>query len=47
MITGINKSRTLTRHISSEFKCKFDAKNIIQINGGTTIDVDMNIKCYM
>ena len=24
MITGINESKTLTKHISCEFKCKFD-----------------------
>ena len=26
MITGINESKTLTRHISCECKCKFDAR---------------------
>ena len=26
MITGINKSKTLTRHISCECKCKFDGR---------------------
>ena len=29
MITGINESKTLTRHISCECKCKFDGRNII------------------
>ena len=24
MVTGINESKTLTKHISSECKCKFD-----------------------
>ena len=24
MITGINESKTLTKHISCEYKCKFD-----------------------
>ena len=42
MITGINESKTLTRHISCEWKCKFD--NIIQINGGITINVDVSVK---
>ena len=26
MITGINESKTLTKRLSCEFKCKFDAK---------------------
>ena len=26
IITGINKSKTLTKHISCECKCKFDGK---------------------
>ena len=26
MITGINESRTLTKHISCECKCKFDGR---------------------
>ena len=42
MITGINESKTLTRHISCECKCKFD--NVIQINGGITINVDVSVK---
>ena len=29
MITGINESKTLTKHISCECKCKFDGKNHI------------------
>ena len=33
MITGINQSKTLTKHISCESKCIFDGKNVIQING--------------
>ena len=32
MIAGINESKTLTRHLSCECKCKFDV-NVIQING--------------
>ena len=27
MITGINESKTITKHISCEYKCKFDGKN--------------------
>ena len=26
MITGINKSKTLTKHIPCEYKCKLDAR---------------------
>ena len=41
MITGINESKRLRKHISCECKCKFD---VIQINGGITINVDMGVK---
>ena len=41
MLTGINESKTLTKHISCEFKCKLMKENVIQINGGTTINVDV------
>ena len=27
MITGINESKTLTKHISREYKCRFDGRN--------------------
>ena len=47
MITGINESKTLTKHISCEFKCKFDEQNVIQINGGITINTDMSVKRTM
>ena len=47
MITGINKSKTLTKHISCECKCRFDGKNVIQINGGITINVDKSVKKFM
>ena len=26
MITGINESKTLTKHISCEYRCKFDGR---------------------
>ena len=29
MITGINKSKTLTKHVSCEYKCKFDGRKCI------------------
>ena len=29
MIKGINKSKTLMKHVSSESKCEFDGRNCI------------------
>ena len=34
MITGIDESETSTKHISWKLKCRFDGKNVIEINGG-------------
>ena len=31
MITGINESKTLTKHISCDCKCKFDAKIVSMV----------------
>ena len=47
MITGINESKTLTKHISCKCKCRFDGKNVIQISGGITINVDGSVKKFM
>ena len=47
MITGINESKPLTKHMSCKFICKFDGKNIIQINGGITINFDVSVKNVM
>ena len=47
MITGINESKPLTKHISCKFICKFDGKNVIQINGGITINFDVSVKNVM
>ena len=45
MITGINESKTLTKHISCKRKCKFDEKKkASQMNGGITINVDVSVK---
>ena len=44
MITGINELKTFTKHISCKYKCKFDIKNVIPINGGVTINVDVTVK---
>ena len=40
----MNESKILTKDISCECKCRFDGKNVIQINGGKTINVDVNVK---
>ena len=47
MITGISESKTLTKDIWCECKCEFDGKNVIQINGGITINVDASVKKFM
>ena len=44
MITEINESKLLAKDISCKFKWKFDEKNVIQINGGITINVDTSVK---
>ena len=44
MITGINEGETLTKHLSCGCKCKFDEKNVIQINGGIIINADVSVK---
>ena len=44
MITGINESKTLTKHISCKCKYGFDAKNVTQINGEIMINVDVSVK---
>ena len=47
MITGINESKTSTKHISCKCKCKFDGKNVIQVNGRLTINVNVIVKSIM
>ena len=52
VITGINESETLTKHISCKCKCRCNSKcnvnvNVIQINGGITINVYVNVKKFM
>ena len=44
MITGINESKTLRRHISCEVNVNLVKENVIQINGGITINVDVSVK---
>ena len=47
MITWINELKTLKKHISWERKWKFNGRNVIQINGGITINVDVGVKNVM
>ena len=47
IITDINQSKILTKHISCESKCKFDGKNITQINAGITINLHVIVKNIM
>ena len=44
MITGTNESKTLTKHILCKCTCRFDGKNVTQINGGITINVIVSVK---
>ena len=44
MITGINQSKTLTKHISCQCNVDLMEKSIIQINGRIMIKVDVNVK---
>ena len=45
-IKGINESKTLAKHISCECKNLME-ENVIQINGGITINVDASVKSVM
>ena len=44
IITRINESKTLTKHLSCKCKCTFDGKNVTQVNGRITINVCMSVK---
>ena len=44
MITGINESKTLTKHISCEWKCKLDETKCNSINDGIRINVNVSVK---
>ena len=47
MVTGINEPKILTKDISCECKCRFDGKNVIEINGGIMINVNVSVKNVM
>ena len=44
MISGINESKTLTKHMSCECKCNFDGRNVIQVKIRKTVNVDVSLK---
>ena len=44
MITKINESKTLTKHISGKFKCNYDVRDVTQIKRGMTINVTGSFK---
>ena len=45
MITGINESKTLTKHISCECKCRFDGEKCNSWwNSRIMINVDVSVK---
>ena len=46
MITGINESKRLTKHLPCEVNVNIDLmeENVIQINGGIMINVDVSVK---
>ena len=43
MIKGINESKTLTKHIPFECKCRFDGRKRNSHHGGITINVDVSV----
>ena len=44
IITRINESKTLTKHISSELNVNLKEENVFQINGEITKNVDESVK---
>ena len=44
MITGINESKTLTKHISTTASVNLMKQNLSEINGRITINVDVSVK---
>ena len=47
IVTGINESKTFAKLISCESKCNLLKKNVFQINGGITMNVNVNVKNVM
>ena len=47
MITAKNESKTLTKNISCKCNCRFDGKNVSQMNAEITINVCVSVKNAM
>ena len=47
MITGIIESKSLTKHVSCECKCKFDGRNVIQMKSEIMKNADTSLKNIM
>ena len=47
IITRINESKAITKHVSFKCKCRVDGKNLIQINAGIMINIDVSVKNIM
>ena len=47
MITAKNESKILTKNISCKCNCRFDGKNVSQMNAGITINVYVSVKNTM
>ena len=47
IITGINESKTLTKHLLCECKCKFYTRKCNSDHGGATIYVNVNVEKVM
>ena len=44
MITRINESKSVRKHMPCKCKCKFEGKNVIEISNGIAVNVDMSVK---
>ena len=44
MITGINESKILTRHISCKCECKFHGRHVTRIKSEITVSVGESVK---
>ena len=47
MITKVNETKTLLKHISCHFKCKIESKNVRQIKNGIKISFDVSVKIQL
>ena len=43
MITRKSESKILTKNTSCGFKCRFHGENVIHINGGIMINLDVSV----